>query len=109
MTRTMGSVVDRAQVRRYVRKFPPHRGGGISWKELAAFDALTPVQIALLLHGVPPARAGALGQFCSALTARAATGATNFRLGCSALVYSGSRYAGLAHKWPPRTRVTPPR
>jgi hypothetical protein len=100
MTRTLGSAVDRAQVRRYVRTFERHTAGGISWKELAAFDALTPTQIALLLHGVPPARAGALGGFCSTLLGYAATGAANF---------SGSGYVRLGPKRPPQTRVTPPR
>jgi hypothetical protein len=109
MKGTPGSIVDRAQVRRYVRNFERNRGSFISWKELAEFDALTPTQVALLLHGVPPARAGAVGRLFGALLCHVATGLTNFRLGCTALAYSGSSLVGLGQKWPPRPRATPPR
>jgi hypothetical protein len=109
MKGTPGSIVDRAQVRRYVRNFERNRGSFISWKELAEFDALTPTQVALLLHGVPPARAGAVGRVFSTMLGYAATGAANFRLGCSALAFSSSSLVGLGQKWPPGPRATPPR
>jgi hypothetical protein len=108
-SRTLGSRVDRAQVRRYQLRFQHHRDAAISPKELAAFEALTSTQIDLLMQGVPPARAGFLGWVFSSMLGYVATGATNFRMGCSALVITSAGYVGRHPSRPTEIGVTPPR
>jgi hypothetical protein len=108
-SRTLGSRVDRAQVRRYQLRFQHHRDAAISLNELAAFEALTPTQIELLMQGVPPARGGFLGWAFSTMLGYAATGATNFRMGCSALVTTSAGYVGLRPSRPTEIGVTPRR
>ncbi|PRY68437.1 hypothetical protein B0I08_104139 [Glaciihabitans tibetensis] len=107
--RTKLTRADRAEVQRYSQNSRRHREGLISSAEVAAFEALSPQQIDLLFHGEPPTRGRAIGAFFRSIPKGIATGAVNFRLGCSAILPSGASYLGLDRNRSLRIRSVRPR